>query len=107
MIAYSDKDTDYIDDDDSAYGASEDGSDTYSLDSFITKYRFENGRRYHAYRDGAYWAPNDEVHNDQQDIAHHLWLLTLDNELHLAPLDNPQVRPLVPRRRSIHGPCSD
>lgn len=29
-------------------------SDTTSIDSEITAYRFENGRRYHAYKDGAY-----------------------------------------------------
>ncbi len=66
-------------------------SDTVSLMSAITKYRYENGRQYHAYRDGAYWAPNDEIQNDQQDMAHHLWLLTLDNKLYLAPISNPQV----------------
>jgi hypothetical protein len=31
------------------------GGDTMTLASFITDYRFEHGRRYHAYRDGAYW----------------------------------------------------
>jgi hypothetical protein len=76
---------------DSAYGESLHASDTASITSAITKYRYENGRRYHAYRDGAYWAPNDEIHNDQQDMAHHLWLLTLDNKLYLAPILNPQV----------------
>lgn len=30
-------------------------SDTTSLNSEITSYRFENGRRYHAYKEGAYW----------------------------------------------------
>jgi hypothetical protein len=76
---------------DSAYGESLHASDTASISSAITKYRYENGRRYHAYRDGAYWAPNDETHNDQQDMAHHLWLLTLDNKLYLAPIRDPQV----------------
>jgi hypothetical protein len=77
---------------DSAYGESLHASDTASITTAITKYRYENGRRYHAYRDGAYWAPNDETQNDQQDMAHHLWLLTLDNKLYLAPILNPQVR---------------
>jgi hypothetical protein len=41
---------------DSAYdGASLLGDDTRSLASYITDYRYEHGRRYHAYRDGAYW----------------------------------------------------
>lgn len=71
-------------DNDSAFEGS--SSSLMSLQSAVTRYRFENGRRYHGYKDGAYWAPNDEVHNDQQDLAHHLWLLTLDNRLHLSPL---------------------
>lgn len=43
-------------DHDSAYdGDSFRGDDTGTMESFITDYRWENGRRYHAYRDGAYW----------------------------------------------------
>jgi hypothetical protein len=43
-------------DSDSAYdGESLLGDDTRSLASYITHYRYENGRRYHSYRDGAYW----------------------------------------------------
>ena len=41
---------------DSAYG--EDSllrDDTKTLASYITEYRYEFGRRYHAFRDGAYW----------------------------------------------------
>jgi hypothetical protein len=101
----SDQDTDF-DDNDSAYGDSIDGSDTTSIKSVITKYRYENGRRYHAYRDGAYWAPNDELHNDQQDIAHHLWLLTLDNKLYLAPITDPHVskKPALPSLNFVTVP---
>ena len=36
--------------------------------------------------------PNDEVANEQQNLAHNMYLLTLDGKLHLAPLDHPQVR---------------
>jgi hypothetical protein len=43
-------------DNDSAYdGDSIRNDDTETLASFITNYRWENGRRYHAYSDGAYW----------------------------------------------------
>ena len=53
-------DTDFppddADDADSAYGGdSFIGDETKTLSSFITNYRYEYGRRYHAYRDGAYW----------------------------------------------------
>jgi hypothetical protein len=46
---------DGIDDGDSAFGGSLIGCDTDTLASYITDYRYENGRRYHAYRDGEYW----------------------------------------------------
>ncbi len=44
-----------FDDNDSAFGESLIGCDTDTLASYITDYRYENGRRYHAYRDGEYW----------------------------------------------------
>ncbi|KAF2400542.1 S-adenosyl-L-methionine-dependent methyltransferase [Trichodelitschia bisporula] len=65
------------------------GDDTMTLASYITNYRYENGRRYHAYRDGAYWGPNDEPASEQMDLAHHMYALTLDQRLHLAPVQNP------------------
>lgn len=66
------------------------GDDTYTLASSIMNYRLENGRQYHAYRDGAYWGPNDEHAKEILDFAHHMYLLTLDRKLHLAPIKNPQ-----------------
>ncbi|KAL8685710.1 MAG: hypothetical protein Q9224_005709 [Gallowayella concinna] len=76
---------------DSAYddAASINESITDTLESAYSRYRWENGRRYHSYRDGAYWGPNDETHNDQQDIAHHAWRLALNNQLYLAPVHKP------------------
>lgn len=67
------------------------GDGTDSLASSILNYRMENGRQYHAYRDGAYWGPNDELAKEILDFAHHMYLLTLDQKLHLAPLNNPQT----------------
>ncbi|KAF2167748.1 hypothetical protein M409DRAFT_65855 [Zasmidium cellare ATCC 36951] len=61
-------------------------SETTSITSSIAAHRYENGRRYAGYKDGEYWAPNDEDQNDQLDIAHHIWNLLLDGKLHLAPL---------------------
>jgi hypothetical protein len=43
------------DDNDSTFGGSLIGCDTDTLASYITDYRYENGRRYHSYRDGEYW----------------------------------------------------
>ncbi|RDL31137.1 Uncharacterized protein BP5553_09926 [Venustampulla echinocandica] len=73
-------------DGDSAYDAGSTQTDTTSLLSDITKYRYENNRRYHAYKDGEYWGPNDEKQNNQLDIAHHMYLLMLGGKLHLAPI---------------------
>ncbi|KAF7865759.1 hypothetical protein EAF04_005924 [Stromatinia cepivora] len=80
-----------FDDYDSAFGGSLVSCDTKTLASYITDYRYENGRRYHAYHDGEYWGPNDEPSSDSQDLAHHMYLMTLDGKLHLAPLKNPQI----------------
>lgn len=48
--------TDGYGDSDSAYsGDSLLGDDTKTLSTYITEYRYEFGRRYHSYHDGAYW----------------------------------------------------
>ena len=57
-------------DDDSAVGSDSESTRSASFASSITAYKYENGRRYHAYREGAYYLPND------------------DGELYLAPLKN-------------------
>ncbi|KAF2000018.1 S-adenosyl-L-methionine-dependent methyltransferase [Amniculicola lignicola CBS 123094] len=77
------------DTDDSAYG-DEELSDTTTIPSTIMRHRYVHGRRYHKYREGAYWGPNDDQQNDQLDIAHHMFLILLGNKLHLAPIQNPQ-----------------
>ena len=61
-----------------------------SLASKVTSYRYENGRRYHSYRDGTYYAPNDEKYSQYETIVHHLWLLTLHDQLFLAPISHPE-----------------
>ncbi|KAI9742132.1 MAG: hypothetical protein M1834_000522 [Cirrosporium novae-zelandiae] len=71
-------------------GLSDITSTSTSLASSILDYRKENGRTYHAYKDGKYLYPNDETENERLDLQHHLFLLSMDNKLHLAPLKNPQ-----------------
>ncbi|KAK2802306.1 hypothetical protein FQN51_004595 [Onygenales sp. PD_10] len=66
-------------------------SETTSVTSSIYKYRVENGRRYHAFKDGAYYAPNDEAAQDTLDIAHHSYLLLFGQKLCLAPIERPQT----------------
>ncbi|QSZ30491.1 hypothetical protein DSL72_000045 [Monilinia vaccinii-corymbosi] len=60
--------------------------DTYSIDSSALAFKVENGRRYQAYREGAYWQPNDEIQNEQIDISHRRYLSMLDGSLYLAPI---------------------
>lgn len=49
-------------------------------------YRYENGRRYHAYRDGKYLLPNDETEQDRLDLNHHIFRLCLGGGLFRAPV---------------------
>ncbi|KAF6816948.1 methyltransferase domain-containing protein [Colletotrichum sojae] len=69
---------------DSAVGVSVHGSST-SMTSSIMRFREENGRTYHAFREGRYVLPNDPVENDRLDLQHHLYLLTFDRRLYLCP----------------------
>ena len=74
------------DDNDSAVGSSLRGSTT-SLESSDLEFPEENGRTYHAYKEGKYWWPNDEGERDRLDLQHHLFRLTLDGELFICPID--------------------
>jgi SAM-dependent methyltransferase len=62
-----------------------------SLASTIFNYRYENGRRYHAYRDGKYLLPNDDEEQNRLDFNHHLYRLIIGGKLFRAPIErNPQ-----------------
>ncbi|KAI5455716.1 S-adenosyl-L-methionine-dependent methyltransferase [Mariannaea sp. PMI_226] len=67
-------------------------SSTYSLSSSIYNYRQENGRTYHKYQDGKYNLPNDELEQERLDLQHHLFLLTFENKLGLAPPNDPNSK---------------
>ncbi|KAI5460200.1 S-adenosyl-L-methionine-dependent methyltransferase [Mariannaea sp. PMI_226] len=71
------------DDADSTFG--DELSSTTSVASSILDYRRENGRTYHAYKDGKYTLPNDELENERLDLQHNLFVLTLNNQLGMAP----------------------
>ncbi|KAF2104273.1 S-adenosyl-L-methionine-dependent methyltransferase [Rhizodiscina lignyota] len=64
---------------------------TTSLASSIFSYRREHGRTYHAYKDGAYFLPNDEREIDRLDLQHHIFNMTFDNRLYFAPI-NPNLQ---------------
>jgi SAM-dependent methyltransferase len=80
---------DYVDDSDSAFGGATIASSTTSVTSTIMRYRVENGRTYHAYKDGQYLYPNDEMERDRLDLQHHLCLLTFSGALFTCPLTLP------------------
>ncbi|CEI61680.1 hypothetical protein FVEN_g2746 [Fusarium venenatum] len=75
------------DDIDPGLGADAESS-TASITSSILHYRTINGRTYHSERgNAAYWGSNDERQSEAMDIAHHMFTLAQDGELHLAPLE--------------------
>ncbi|KAI9806072.1 MAG: hypothetical protein M1833_004479 [Piccolia ochrophora] len=84
------KDSAYGGDDNDLYAVSEETAIT-SLSSSVLNYPIENGRRYHAYQEGKYVLPNDEIEKDRLDMSHHMMILATDGKHHLAPIgDNPQ-----------------
>lgn len=84
-------------------------SDLTSITSSVYNYQYENGRRYHAYRQGNYVRtsrscylstklftvskvlPNDEQEQERLDILHHVFRLTLDGALCRTQLENPHM----------------
>ncbi|KAI2090484.1 hypothetical protein LOZ52_002702 [Ophidiomyces ophidiicola] len=79
-------------------------SSTASLTSSVLNYQYEvsiclqlqgpkqlnqpnqNGRRYHAYREGEYLIPNDEREQDRLDLHHHIFGMIISGELYRAPI---------------------
>src|SRR5262245_15452361 len=70
---------------DSSLGDVGGASTTASINSSILKYREENGRTYHSFKDGKYVMPNDNEEQERLDLQHHLFLLTFDGKLYLCP----------------------
>jgi hypothetical protein len=53
-------------------------------------YKYEHGRRYHAYREGLYPLPNDDLNTEHEQIAHHMFGIMLQDKLYLAPIEKPK-----------------
>jgi len=61
-----------------------------SITSNVRDYAFENGRRYHKFREGAYNFPNDDSEQEREDMKHAM-MVNLCQTLHFAPIgSNPQ-----------------
>lgn len=78
-------------------GGSDDGYETdnasstsTSLSSSMRHYAFENGRRYHKFREGQYQFPNDEPEQAREDMKHAMVVNLCGGKLHYAPLESPQ-----------------
>lgn len=59
---------------------------TASLTSSIERYTVENGRRYHAYKDGSYPMPNDDSELDRLDLTHQMLRILMRDKLYFAPI---------------------
>ncbi|RMX81812.1 hypothetical protein D0869_06528 [Hortaea werneckii] len=79
-------------DHDSTFGGSRASlaSSSTSLESAITNYQYEHGRRYHGYQAGKYHFPNDEQELNRMDIEHHNQRLQMNGALHMCPLEDPE-----------------
>ncbi|KAL8635247.1 MAG: hypothetical protein Q9228_007241, partial [Teloschistes exilis] len=59
---------------------------TTSITSSITDYKYEHGRRYHAYQEGRYALPNDEDEQNRMDLQYHAMRLAFDDKPFFAPV---------------------
>lgn len=57
-----------------------------SLASSVRDYNYENGRRYHAYRQGEYPFPNDQEEQERLDLIHLLFKMPIGDALYRAPI---------------------
>ena len=71
---------------DAGYETDSLGSASTSLSSSVRDYAFENGRRYHKFREGSYNFPNDDSEQDREDMKHAM-VVNLCQRLHFAPID--------------------
>ncbi|KAI4101255.1 MAG: hypothetical protein LQ339_005182 [Xanthoria mediterranea] len=65
---------------------------TTSVESSITDYKYEHGRRYHAYQEGRYLLPNDEIEQNRLDLQYHAVRLVFGDKLFFAPVEMDRKR---------------
>jgi hypothetical protein len=70
---------------DAGYESDSLSSGSTSLSSSVREYAFENGRRYHKFREGRYNFPNDDVEQEREDMKHSM-IAMLCQRLHFAPI---------------------
>lgn len=75
---------------DAGYETDTNASASTSLAESVRDYVFENGRRYHRFREGRYNFPNDDVEQQREDMKHNM-VKMLCGQLYFAPIgDNPR-----------------
>lgn len=76
---------------DGGYDSEGFSSASTSAESSVRDYMYENGRRYHRFREGTYNFPNDDVEQEREDMKHAMVKLLCSQKLHFAPIgNNPQ-----------------
>lgn len=66
-------------------------STTTTFDESANDFFFENGRRYHRFREGLYPFPNDSIEQEREELLHVLIKSLGEGKLHHAPIgSNPQ-----------------
>ncbi|KAH8839531.1 hypothetical protein MCOR27_004758 [Pyricularia oryzae] len=76
---------------DSALDVRSIGTVSDSLTSSILRFRVENGRTYHSYKDGSYFMPNDDRENERLNLQHNLCMMTIGWKLYISPIDQRPV----------------
>ncbi|KAK1990842.1 methyltransferase domain-containing protein [Colletotrichum falcatum] len=71
---------------DGGYGTDSATNASTSMDSSVRDYLYENGRRYHRFREGQYNFPNDEIEQEREDMKHAMVKLLCNQKLSFAPL---------------------
>lgn len=76
---------------DDGYHTDSSSVDSTSLSSSVRDYAFENGRRYHKFREGRYAFPNDDREQEREDMKHAMVVNLCGGKLHFSPIgDTPQ-----------------
>ncbi|KAK3310859.1 S-adenosyl-L-methionine-dependent methyltransferase [Chaetomium strumarium] len=70
---------------DDGYGTDTNTTASTSLAESVRDYIYENGRRYHRFREGRYSFPNDDVEQQREDMKHSMVKL-LCGQLYFAPI---------------------
>ncbi|KAM7221204.1 S-adenosyl-L-methionine-dependent methyltransferase [Rhypophila decipiens] len=62
-------------------------ADSTSVTSSIYQHSYENGRRYHSYKNARYPIPNDDEEQNREDMKHALMMELTDGKLYFAPIE--------------------